>query len=365
MNSQTTFSSNQLILSIIIPVYNVESYLFTCLNSIYNQNIDENNFEVIIVNDGSTDKSMEVIVEIIKSHSNIIVINQENQGVSIARNNGITLAKGEYILFVDPDDKLIEYSLEPFLANALLTKVDIALADFIEVNDKDFSSINKPLLPKILKITEKSPEEIYSEDIAPWLCYVFRTLYRREFLIHNNIHFVSGITYEDQPFTHECYLKAHKCIKAQWPIYIYRTNRPLAITSKFDIKKAKDMCMSIVSSWELTKLQGPSPVMHQKLKDNIFTHFKVLTFLLAHDIKDTEDRRNIVHFLKDLVPEMYFNNGFWQRIASFMFQLCPLSFIRLRYWYGIFWENTMLPYYYHRIKRIILAITTKTFHRSD
>ena len=85
-------------LSIVVPVYNVEKYVRTCIESIFKQGLDEKCFEVIIVNDGSTDRSLEVITDIISQHSNIVVINQENQGLSVARNNGIAAAKGEYIL---------------------------------------------------------------------------------------------------------------------------------------------------------------------------------------------------------------------------------------------------------------------------
>jgi len=72
-------------LSIIVPVYNVEPYIRNCVESIFNQGLDENDYEVIIVNDGSTDKSMEMITDIISQHNNVTVINQENQGLSIAR----------------------------------------------------------------------------------------------------------------------------------------------------------------------------------------------------------------------------------------------------------------------------------------
>ena len=76
-------------LSIILPVYNVEKYIRPCIESIFKQGLDDMDFEVIIVNDGSTDRSMEMIEAIINQHNNITVINQENQGVSVARNNGI------------------------------------------------------------------------------------------------------------------------------------------------------------------------------------------------------------------------------------------------------------------------------------
>ena len=131
-------------LSIIVPVYNVENYIRPCIESIFKQGLDESYFEVIIVNDDTEDKSMEMITDIIKIHNNITVINQENQGVSVARNNGIEVAKGQYILMIDSDDFLIENSLKPVLEIANKTQVDIVVADFlIMTNDeiKDLKSI--------------------------------------------------------------------------------------------------------------------------------------------------------------------------------------------------------------------------------
>ena len=101
-------------LSIIVPVYNVEQYIRPCFESIFHQGLDDSCYEVIIIDDGSKDNSMEVIQDFISIHSNIIVVHQENQGLSVVRNNGIALAKGEYIFMPDSDDLLIYNSL-PFL----------------------------------------------------------------------------------------------------------------------------------------------------------------------------------------------------------------------------------------------------------
>ena len=109
-------------LSIIVPIYNVEKYIRMCLESFFRQEMDEETFEVILVNDGTPDKSMEVISDIIEAHQNIHVINQENQGLSMARNNGMEIATGEYILFVDSDDLLIDNSLSFLLSHALTSK---------------------------------------------------------------------------------------------------------------------------------------------------------------------------------------------------------------------------------------------------
>ena len=89
------------------------------MESIFKQGLDENDYEVIIVNDGTPDKSMEMISDIILQHNNIIVINQENQGLSVARNNGIAVAKGEYIFMPDSDDILIERRLQMLLKKVM------------------------------------------------------------------------------------------------------------------------------------------------------------------------------------------------------------------------------------------------------
>lgn len=129
-------------LSIIIPVYNVEKYIRTCIESLYRQGLNEECFEVIIVNDGTRDRSMDVIADIVQKHSNIIIIEQENQGLSMARNNGLAKASGEYILFVDSDDLLIDNSLPPLLEKALETKVDLIVADYLAMQDKEISELD-------------------------------------------------------------------------------------------------------------------------------------------------------------------------------------------------------------------------------
>ena len=130
-------------ISIIVPIYNVENYVLLSLESIYKQGLDEESFEVILINDGSTDKSMEIIADFILHHKNIIVINQENQGLSVARNNGIAHARGEYILMPDSDDLLIENSLPTLLDLAIKNQADLVVADFIEMYDEQIKKKKK------------------------------------------------------------------------------------------------------------------------------------------------------------------------------------------------------------------------------
>lgn len=103
--------AHNLLLSIIIPIYKAESFITRCLDSIYGQDIVEDYFEVIAINDGTPDGSMDIVGEYAKSHNNLRIFNKENGGVSTARNLGIDVAKGDYVLFVDADDEVVENKL--------------------------------------------------------------------------------------------------------------------------------------------------------------------------------------------------------------------------------------------------------------
>lgn len=226
-------------LSIIVPVYNVEKYISLCIETIYKQKLDEERFEVIIVNDGTVDKSMEVIEDIIEEHKNIFVINQENLRLSVARNNGIAVAKGEYILMIDSDDLLIENSLSGLLDLALEEEVDLLVADFLEMNDELITSSSSYVQQNRFEFKRKTGIQLFLDDLNPNQCFVWRTLFKRSFISENNLKFVSGIRYQDVPFTHEAYLKANNCIKTSWLLNIYRKNRPGASTHSFNLKKQK------------------------------------------------------------------------------------------------------------------------------
>ena len=94
-------------ISIIIPIFNVENYIFRCLDSIYSQGVDESCFEVIAVNDGSTDKSSDIVRKFQKEHSNILLFEKNNEGVSVARNLAVEKSSGDYLAFIDPDDSIL------------------------------------------------------------------------------------------------------------------------------------------------------------------------------------------------------------------------------------------------------------------
>ena len=316
-------------LSIIVPVYNVEKYIRPCIESIYRQQLDESEFEVIIVNDGTKDRSMEMIADIIAVHENISVINQENQSLSVARNNGIAAAKGEYILMPDSDDLLIDGSVKLLLEKALETKADLVVADFLEMGDEEIAKSQELRNSEEAAFEEKTGERLFMEDLNPRQCYVWRTLFRRAFLQENHITFVPGVRYQDVPFTHECYLKARKCLRTHWLLNIYRRGHESA-TASFNQRKAHDLCIVIASTWKLKKMEGLSQDVRLRLNDNIFTSFTLLIYFMLYGIKSREDREEIFAYLRHLVPDLQFSNGMKQRVTSWMFNCSPNGYFSIR-----------------------------------
>lgn len=320
--------NNECKLSIIVPVYNVEKYIRSCMDSIFRQNLDENVFEVIIVNDGTEDGSMEVIQDIIAQYSNISVINQENLSLSVARNNGIAMAKGEYILMPDSDDLLIDGSLPFLLDNAIQSQADLIVADFLEMTDEEIEKMSNVAQSDAL-VQEKSGEELFLEDLNPRQCYVWRTLFRKEFLVKNDIRFVPGIRYQDVPFTHECYLKAKKCLRVSWLLNIYRRGHESA-TFSFNKKKGYDLCVAIENTWRLRNIKTLSSEMFKKLNDDVFTSFSLLTYFMLYGIDNTKDRIEILCYLHKTVPDLRFSNGIKQIISSFLFNHYPYLYLFFR-----------------------------------
>ena len=117
-------------LSVIIPMFNVEGFVERCIRSLTAQDINPEDYEIICINDGSPDRSKEIITVLKNEFNNIILIDQENQGVSVARNRGIEVAKGEYLMMIDPDDFLKENSLYEVLEYAEVNKLHILYLGF-------------------------------------------------------------------------------------------------------------------------------------------------------------------------------------------------------------------------------------------
>ena len=315
-------------LSIIVPVYNVEPYIRSSIESLYKQGLDEQDFEVILVNDGTQDHSFEKIEDIIREHSNILRVDQENQGLSGARNTGMKHATGQYILFVDSDDLLAEGCLAKLLPIALDTSADLVVADFLKLSDEEILNY-QPDINTPCRYVEKSGSALFMEDLDPSKNYVWRTIYRKEFLDKNNLRFIHGICYEDMPFTPECYLKAEKCVRAYCNLYLYRMGHS-SITSTMSPKKAMDLNKVIERIWELKQMEGLSSQERQRLMDNLFATFSFYLWCVSHNNNVLEQSKAIVSDLRKRVPDLWFSNGFKQVLVSVLFRMMPVTYLKIR-----------------------------------
>ena len=331
-------------LSIIVPVYNVEKYVHTCLNSIFMQGLDDTCFEVIIVNDGSTDHSMKMIADIINLHNNITVINQENQGLSVARNNGIASAKGEYILMIDSDDLLIENSVKPILKKAIETKVDFVVADFLQMSTDEIDALKNCSIQQNeeLKIVEKTGEQLFMEDVDFHQPYVWRILFKREFIIRNQLKCHPGIYVQDKPFFYKSYLKAKKCLISSQPIYIYRKHSD-GISFCMKDKYAKDYCYTIGMMWNLSNLDTLAPRIKERMRDYVYLTVSSLVCRLTYELKDKNKSIEIIDYLKTVAPGLKFHHGTKQRLISFLLRYMPHTYIRLRFMYAKYFERKLYP----------------------
>jgi glycosyltransferase involved in cell wall biosynthesis len=181
-------------ISIIIPVYNMEKYLKQCLDSVFCQ-IDEN-IEVIIVNDGSTDDSRKVIEKYLNLYKNVVYIEQENQGVSISRNKGIERAKGEYIMFLDSDDYLEKKSVSNLYIKAKEKDMDILIFGHRKVYDENnnFDKINTIFDENKVYEGNQVAQRMLSGDIEGYCC---DKLLKHEYIKKNKLEFQQDVYIED------------------------------------------------------------------------------------------------------------------------------------------------------------------------
>ena len=223
-------------LSIIIPVYNVENYISQCLDSILNQTFKD--FEIICVNDGSTDNSLNALLKYKNKDERITIIDKKNEGSGIARNTGLTIAKGDYVYFVDGDDWIEDNSLGKIVSKADELNTDIlifgGLSYYNGKGKKGCYSADK--LPKKYLNKVFSSEDI-KKDIFKFPSTAWTKLYKRDFLLINNIKFQDIKIGQDQlPFFHSM-IKAQRIALLPENIYCYRKNRK---GSAMTVKKKKN-----------------------------------------------------------------------------------------------------------------------------
>ena len=198
-------------ISVIVPVYNVENYVEKCIHSILEQTFS--NFELIIVNDGSTDDSLERVKRF--RDKRIVLIDQMNQGLSGARNTGLKVSKGKYVTFIDSDDWISKNYLKEMISCATKYNADIVSIKECTVTDgKKYSYIKRPLLV----FRDKAADALFGLYNSNFAC---SKLIKKDIFIKNNISFPLHRNYEDLGTMYKVYDKAQTAVVADKENYFY------------------------------------------------------------------------------------------------------------------------------------------------
>lgn len=223
--------------SVIIPVHNVEKYLIECLDSVVTQSLK--NIDIICVNDGSTDSSLSILLEIAKKDKRVVVLSQENKGLASARNVGVLYAKGKYICFLDSDDKLISETLMELYGKADNEKLDVLYYDA----DSFYETENiKSLRPEYKNYYARSNSYVDVVDGKQLFVNMmkngeYRTsaclhFLRREYYFQNKLYFIPGTLHEDNFFAFDCMLKGKRVAHISKRFYQRRVREDSIMTVK-------------------------------------------------------------------------------------------------------------------------------------
>lgn len=233
-------------ISIIVPVYNVEHELSRCVDSILNQSYT--NIEVILVDDGSTDRCPSICDAFVMKDRRVRVIHKPNGGLSSARNAGLREASGEWILYVDSDDYILNDSCERLFAVGAKYDCDIVSADAI----REFNGGREYMVHGSLADGKCYPSrDFIIKTVKPceWYAPAWLNLYKRSFLIENNLFFVEGLLHEDMEMQPRVFLAAKTVAYCAYPFYRY-VDRASSIMNASKVDERVTAMEWIYSNWK-------------------------------------------------------------------------------------------------------------------
>jgi len=270
--------------SIIVPIYNVEDYLEECLSSIINQTFEY--IEIILINDGSTDRSFEIMKDFAKKDNRIKIISQQNKGVSEARNVGIRIASGQYILFVDSDDIILTNTVETLYNKIIQTNSDVLLGNVLHYYP-DGSKVLVCKRNEILNnLTCISSEDFFTKYMGEkdFLMLVYLFFCKRELIVEKKIFFKKGIIYEDELWCVQILLNANSISVIDFNYYSYRQREDSLTHSDINFR----IKSSFIVAREYNKIVIKLKEDRQGTKRLIYTRIFFLLFIIHNLLQEAD-----------------------------------------------------------------------------
>ncbi len=231
-------------LSIIIPMYNVEKYIERCLASCINQeNASNDDYEIIVVNDGTKDNSLQIAERFVAGLSNVTIVSQENGGLSAARNKGLSLAKGDYVWFVDSDDWISKDAVSIILGTTRNNSPDVVKIGYANTqhDNEEAIIIHNNEIPKGIYTGIEILNKHNWPPPAPF--FIFKTSFLRE----QKLEFHIGILHEDNEFTPRMLYYAKTVVVIDNVLYYYMLGNPTSITNVVKPKRVHDLITIILT----------------------------------------------------------------------------------------------------------------------
>ncbi|MDC7222779.1 MAG: glycosyltransferase [Spirochaetales bacterium] len=225
------------IVTVVLPIYNVEKDLSACLDSLAAQTYPPEKWELLAINDGSTDNSLKIVQSQINRFPNITIVTQTNKGLSAARNRGLKAAKGQFICFVDSDDRLLPDFLDLLVSSAEKNRADMVIGNARINRDGEISDyLDNPVWTSLAKTNRGAASLGLHPKILLFQPSVWRRLYRSDFLRDNQFSFPEGLIFEDMPFHFQTMFKAEWISFVPEPVYEYNDSRRESITNRKDAR---------------------------------------------------------------------------------------------------------------------------------
>lgn len=314
------------LVSVVIPVYNVKSFLTDCVDSVIKQSYK--NIEIILVDDGSTDGSGDICDKYSQEHSNIISVHQKNAGLSEARNTGIKAATGKYIYFLDSDDFIVEDAIRLLVTEAEHYNSDFVFFDASVIDEvgnplDDNRYIRKQNYVKLTPSTEMFKDLVKNKDYFPCATMLF---IKREAL--GNLLFEKGVLYEDILFTFSLFLNTETSVHLPMQLYVRRIRENSITQLVMKERNITSLCIIINKILELYKKEKDA-----KRKDIILTQVSNLygTLINYYCYLSKKDKRNcrkaLLQTLNELEINGIKNRRLYEYVKHYSFRYFNKSFV--------------------------------------
>lgn len=307
--------------SVIIPVYNVEKYIEKCLNSVCNQTLKE--IEIICVNDGSTDNSMEFVRHRAKEDKRIIILEKENGGLSSARNAGLDMARGEYVLFLDSDDTLVLHALEYLYDKASVNRLDniffgaTTVYENFKVKLANYRKYSwyynrKGCYPDVLSGAEMFCMLVENKEYRMSACL---QMPRRQFLIEKGFRFYEGILHEDNLFTLQVLLAAKRVMVENEKFYNRLMRSGSIMTAKGNVQSSLGYFVCLKEMLKLANSYENNPMVKQAIHYVLMITQREAVFPIQGMNKETvlKELGEALSPKEKLSYELLVLNGEWMR----------------------------------------------------